>query len=230
MAFAVGVSVGRAGEPSAIAVLEVTPTRCEETYSVTVIDPSNPIDRPYEARRSRWVETAPCSFAVRHLERFAAGASYTAMAERAADVVRRLPDPDALTILDITGVGRPVLALFVRYGLDPIPATIMAGGRPTLVHGGYAIPKGDLISLLQIALHDERLKISSALPDAGTLRAELVNFRPAAAGPIDTEAWREGAHDDLVRAVAVAAFVAEDLYSRTPPAPTVEFEDELEYT
>lgn len=128
MAFAVGVSVGRAGEPSAIAVLEVAPTVRDETYTVTVVDPSNLLDRPYEARRTRRVETAPCAFAVRHIERFAAGASY-----------------------------------------------------------------------------------------------------PTMTGSADVEAWREGAADDMVFAVAVAAFVAEDLYSRTPAAPEVEFEDELGY-
>jgi hypothetical protein len=89
MAFAVGISVGRSGEPSAIAVLDVAPTAREEDYTVTVIAPGHLLDEPYEARRTRWFETAPCSFAVRHLERFAAGTSYTAMAERAADVVRR---------------------------------------------------------------------------------------------------------------------------------------------
>ncbi len=226
MAFVVGVSVGRAGEPSAIAVLEVTPTVREEEYWVDVVSPAVIGVEFYEARRTRFVETAPCSFAVRHLERFAAGASYTAMAERAADVVGRLSASDVLTVLDVTGVGRPVLALFHRHGLDPFPVTVMAGGRPTLAHGEYTIPKGDLISLLQIALHDERLKIAGALPDAGTLRAELVNFRPTVTATADSEAWRDGAHDDMVFAVAVAAFVAEDLYSRTPPAPTVEFEDE----
>jgi hypothetical protein len=226
MAFAVGVSVGRAGEPSAIAVLEVTPMVREEEYWVDVVSPAEIGVEFYEARRTRFVETAPCSFAVRHLERFAAGASYTAIAGATADVVRRLPGADALVVTDVTGVGRPVVVLFARHELAPVPVTVMAGGRPTLVHGEYLIPKSDLISLLQIALHDRRLKIASGLPDAGTLRAELVNFRPTATGPADTEAWREGAHDDMVFAVAVAVFVAEDKYSRVPPPPAVEFEDE----
>ncbi len=226
MAFAVGVSVGRAGEPSAIAVLDVVPTRREEAYIVTVINTDHLLDEPYDVRRSRTVDGAPCSFAVRHLERFTAGASYSAMAKKTADIVRRLQGQDVITVLDVTGVGRPVLALFSRHGLEPIPVTVMAGGRPILAHGEATIPKGDLISLLQIALHDGRLKISSGLPDAATLRAELVNFRPTTTGPIDTEAWRDGAHDDLVFAVAVAAFITEGLYSLTPPAPTVEFVDE----
>ena len=229
MAFAIGISVGRAGEPSAIAVLDVTPTVREEAYTVMVVNPDRLLDEPYEARRSRMVEGAPCSFAVRHLERFPVGASYTAIAKQAADVARRLQGQDVITVLDITGVGRPVLALFSRHGLEPIPVTVMTGGRPLLAHGEATIPKGDLISLLQIALHDGRLKIAAGLPDAGTLRAELVNFRPTSTGPADSEAWREGAHDDMVFAVAVAAFVAEGLYSLTSPAPTVEFVEEYEW-
>lgn len=222
MSYAIGISVGRAGEPSAIAVLEVVPTTRQEVYAVTVIPAHQLLDH-YEATRSRFVTGSPCSFAVRHLERFPTGTSYTAIAKRAGDVARRLED--AITVLDTTGVGRPVLVLFARHGLEPWPVTVMAGGKPTRTHGEYTIPKGDLVSLLQIALHDERLKIAAGLPDAGTLRAELVNFRQTATAPADAEAWREGAADDLVFAVAVAAFVAEDLYSRIPPAPAVEFDD-----
>jgi len=64
----------------------------------------------------------------------------------------------------------------------------MASWRPTPAQGVYAIPKSDLIGLLHIALHDERLKIAGYLPDAGTLRVELVNFRPTATEPADVEA------------------------------------------
>jgi hypothetical protein len=228
VAFAVGVSVGRTGEPSAIAVLDVTPTTRQETYPVTVVDTSYFGHRRYTAKRTRTIETAPCSFAVRHLERFLVGASYSAIAEATADIVRRLDGEDVITVTDVTGVSLPVLALFYRQGLAPFAVTVMAGGHPTLSDGGYAIPKGALVSLLQIALHDGRLKIAAGLPDADALRAELVNFRPTTTGQTDTEAWRDGAHDDMVFAVAVAAFVAEDLYTRTPAAPEVEFEDDYE--
>jgi hypothetical protein len=42
----------------------------------------------------------------------------------------------------------------------------------------------------------------------------------------DGEAWHDGSHDDLVFAVAEAAFVTEARYPRTLPAPYVEFEGE----
>ena len=59
-----------------------------------------------------------------------------------------------------------------------------------------------------------RLRIAAALPEAGTLRAELENFRAkiGAAGHDSYGAgddWREGNHDDLVLAAALAVWFGE---------------------
>jgi hypothetical protein len=70
----------------------------------------------------------------------------------------------------------------------------------------------EFVGTLQVLLQTRRLQLSRALPDAPLLVQELENFRvkvsarPAEEGP---ESWREGPQDDLVLAVALAAWVGE---------------------
>jgi hypothetical protein len=70
------------------------------------------------------------------------------------------------------------------------------------------VPKRDLVSVVQVALQTDKLKIAEALPEAGTLVRELQGFQvkitDAANDTYGT--WREGAHDDLVLAVALALY------------------------
>lgn len=126
--------------------------------------------------------------------------------------------PDVRLVVDQTGVG--------PFGLDPLRE---AGFSPigVVIHGGdavtrpdaatYRAPKRDIAGAVNVLLQSGRLRIEASLPDAAALKAELENFRAKiniatghdsyAAGP--AEAWREGAHDDLVLAVGVAAWLGE---------------------
>ena len=58
---------------------------------------------------------------------------------------------------------------------------------------------------------DGPLKIARSLPHAALLARELVNFRfkVGGNGPEDALDWREGPDDDLVLALAIAAWEAE---------------------
>ncbi len=73
------------------------------------------------------------------------------------------------------------------------------------------MPKSLLVSQLQVLLQAGRLKVARGLPDAAVLVEELSSFqvRVTAAGHEQYAAWREGAHDDLVLATALAAWYAE---------------------
>ncbi len=66
---------------------------------------------------------------------------------------------------------------------------------------------------MQVLLQTRRMQIAESLFEADTLVKELVNFQtkpaPAAGGADPIAAWREGKHDDLVFAVAIAAWQAE---------------------
>lgn len=75
----------------------------------------------------------------------------------------------------------------------------------------YRVPKKDLVSVTQVLLQTGRLKIARALPHAELLARELVNFRSRlAAQTVESQLdWRERANDDLVLALAIAAWQAE---------------------
>ena len=67
--------------------------------------------------------------------------------------------------------------------------------------------KGRVSEKLQALLHAGELRIAASLPDAAVLMRELQDFRVRFidAGNVTFNA-REGAHDDLVLAVALAVF------------------------
>ena len=64
--------------------------------------------------------------------------------------------------------------------------------------------------MLQVLLQGKRLKVAPALEMAATLAAELQEFRLKKVPLCDAEVeWRERPHDDLVLAVAAAAWYGE---------------------
>lgn len=129
--------------------------------------------------------------------------------------------PDVSLVVDYTGVGRPVFDMLVDANLDCslIGVTITSGqtveraeefGR-TL---GLRVPKRVLASAVQVVLQEQRLRIAKALPHADLLTAEMANFRVKlnerghdSYGAGDD--WREGNHDDLVLALALAVWHSE---------------------
>jgi hypothetical protein len=75
------------------------------------------------------------------------------------------------------------------------------------IPAGWSAPKVELVSKLQALLHAGQLKISRAMPEAAVLVRELQDFRVryTDAGNATFNA-REGAHDHLVLALALAVF------------------------
>jgi hypothetical protein len=78
-----------------------------------------------------------------------------------------------------------------------------------VIDGIAHVPKLVLISRLQALLHEGRLKIQKDLPEANNLVSELIDFRVqyTQAGHLTFNA-REGRHDDLVLALAIACYCA----------------------
>jgi len=149
---------------------------------------------------------------IRHLERFR-DVLYPDVAERVQALMEapELGSRPALTV-DATGVGAAVVDMLRESGLT-FDAVTITGGDTESHQGGYAwrVPKRDLIGGLQVLLQSGRLKIASSLEHAETLRSELLNFRVKiniSTGHDTYEAWREGDHDDLVLAAALAAWNA----------------------
>jgi hypothetical protein len=117
---------------------------------------------------------------------------------------------NAVVICDATGVGRAVLDLMRLAGLKPIAVTITGGTTETQEGMNFHVPKKNLVSAVAVMLETERLKVADGLEFAPLLRHELGNFKAkiTLAGNTTFEAWRESDHDDLVIAVALAAWWA----------------------
>ena len=83
--------------------------------------------------------------------------------------------------------------------------------------GSLHVPKKELIGTLQLLLQTRRLQVARSLTDAAVLMKELENYRikVTAARNETFESWREGQHDDLALAVAMAAWLGEQAL----PAP-----------
>ena len=184
MSYFVGLDLGRARDFTAICVAEKV--TCEDT-------------RNYELH-------------IRHLERFR-DVLYPDVTERVQTLMEApaLGSRPALTV-DATGVGAAVVDMLRESGLT-FDAVTITGGDTESYQGGYAwrVPKRDLVGGLQVLLQSGRLKIASSLEHAETLRSELLNFRVKvniSTGHDSYEAWREGDHDDLVLAAALAAWNA----------------------
>jgi hypothetical protein len=174
----------------------------------------------------------PPVYAVPHLARFPLGTTYPEIVEQVRRMLTRPPLYDGLTslVVDATGVGRPVVDLFrSMFPSGVAPVTITSGSAVTQDPTGYwHVPKKELVSSLQVLLQGRRLKIANALREARVLVRELENFRvKVTASAHETfEAWREGDHDDLVFAVALAAWAGEQsLAQEREPA-----DDEPAYT
>ena len=89
---------------------------------------------------------------------------------------------------------------------------IPCGGSDSGSGDDYRVPKRDLVSTLQVLFQAGRLKVAGDLPEARTLTEELLNFKVtinAKTAHDSYESWREGIHDDLVLAVALACWHAE---------------------
>jgi hypothetical protein len=196
-----GLDLGRPHEFTAVAVLE-------------------------RAQSAGAYEPGSLRYAVRHLERFPPGTSYPEVFARLAEVFAAPPLTGSTVAADQTAVGKPVLDALRR---SPVRATvrgvtITAGHASRLDdRGGWLVPKKELVGVLQILLQSGRLKVAEALPEAETLLKEMESFR-AEIAPVpsdDLASWRERDHDDLVLAMALAAWSGERHGPVSTGAPVV---------
>jgi hypothetical protein len=160
---------------------------------------------------------------IRHLERFR-HTLYPDVADR-VDMLLATPQLKNRTdlIVDATGVGPAVTDIFAKRRRKFKAVKIHGGDAETHTGGVYRVPKRNLVSALQVLLQSGNLKIAERLDLAEVLRTELLNFRikvNISTAHDSYEAWREGDHDDLVLAAALAAWGA-SRSARYPGAPEV---------
>lgn len=156
--------------------------------------------------------SAASCYHVRHLERFKLGTSYPKIVTR---VTALLDEPFLRAcplVVDGTGCGRPVVDLFRGLGRRLVPVTITAGQTVTEAEGGYlGVPKRDLVGTVQVLLQNQRLRFAAELGEVQALVKELLAFevKLTESGHDQYGCWREGVHDDLMLALALALWHSE---------------------
>lgn len=152
-----------------------------------------------------------------HLERLPLDMPYPQQIEHVFLQMHRAPLSKARRTLaiDYTGVGRPVVDLAQDRGLNPIAIAISGGNAVSWndEQTRATVPKRDLVSVLQVFAQNDRLKVAHGLSAATIFAQELQDFKvkiDIRTAHASYGAWREGAHDDLVLAVAIALWTAEN--------------------
>lgn len=162
----------------------------------------------------------PAKYACNIAERFERGTPYTTLVDNVAKLFQDPRFAGSALVVDGTGVGRPVVDLFrkARIACHLVPVTITGGasastlGQVKIDEWGYHhVPKKELVGCVQVLLGTSRLEVAPKLPQAATLVHELKSFsyKVRDSGHVTLEAWREKDHDDLVLALALAAWCGE---------------------
>jgi hypothetical protein len=223
--FILGVDLGQAQDYTALCVLEQTAVatgRIRTTRNQgTSVRGSHHDGRAFSYGGSRTITTPVTEnhYAARHLERLPTGTPYPAQVKSIKELHDLLKLQEGKTpkmVVDQTGVGRPVVDMLRAVGLAPAAVSITGGDSVTQDGRDYRVPKRDLVSVVQVLLQAERLKIARALPEAQTLTSELLAFKVSISLSghdsygNDKGEWRENPHDDLVLAVALACWLGEN--------------------
>lgn len=203
--FLIGFDLGQVSDPTALAILKRTPLAGDDGQPLK--DAGN--------------KKVVCRFDLVHLIRYPLGTSYPALVLKVVELLRdprvQAPGRPRLAI-DATGVGRPVVDLFLdaRPDAEVCPITITGGTQVVKepwnrTHSvSFKVPKVELVSTVQAGLQTGRLKVAPGLELADTLKAELVGFqvKVSAAGH-ESFNGRSGIHDDLVLSVALAMWLGD---------------------
>lgn len=182
-----GLDIGRRQDPAAIAILE----RCHDVTGVR----RDPVT----------FEPGPgLRFILRHVEAFPLGTHYFELVRRVRKLIAesgQFAHASKTLVVDASGVGAPIVEAFwaAHLGCSLIPITITATGHPHPdPHGGYLVPRRDLISNLRILMERGLLKIPRAIHAKEALIEELIHLKD-----------HQGSHhDDLAISVTLAAWQA----------------------
>jgi hypothetical protein len=157
-------------------------------------------------------------YSLRHLHRYPLGTPYTTIVPDVAKNVRpQIKDDPVTFVVDQASIGHALGDMLAHVVDDTITRVAISDGHDSTYtpDGTRLIPKMELVTCLQLLLQGRRLRVAQSLPFASLLVAELQNLRTKVVAVSDDPlvAWREGQHDDLVFAVALACHQAE----RCPP-------------
>lgn len=217
--YVAGLDLGQSRDYTALAVVEATPT--QHAYTVPTTRMGLPADD-----RQVLLDGPPVALALVGLERYELGTRYTEIARHVAGRLRALRG-GVLLAIDATGVGRGVVDLFAELGVPHVAVTITGGVEAHGEGADWRVPKRDLVHALLVAFQSERFTYAKRLALAERFVAELEGFQlkiSLQTGHDSYEAWREGAHDDLVLAVSLCTWLAEREYEARLAAALADLE------
>jgi hypothetical protein len=217
--YSVGVDLGQANDPTAIAVLERV-----------IVPPQTALFAPVGKEPSNRLVEGDIVYDLVYLKRPKLGTPYDVIAKRVADLVCELEPEGAFGELgqvtlsvDGTGVGRGVVDMldseFKRRGASSksvprvdfrrcaITGSQTTLKRPDRSNGYWSVPKRDLVFAAVAAFQQGKIRIAKGITDRDALVNELRNYSRKtniATGNMVFEPWRESQHDDLLFAVCLA--------------------------
>ena len=161
-----------------------------------------------------------CSLTVRHMESPPLGTEYPDVAARARQVAQHPRIAGRCTlVMDANGPGAGAMSLFTKPKFPaPLIAIKATGGqeaRPT--EGGYNVPKPMLLDRLEYLLRTKKLRIAVASWTEPLIRELTMMKRELQ--PSGYVTYSSPIHDDMVMALAMAAWVAWKEHERYLDAP-----------
>jgi len=199
----IGLDIGRATDHSALAVV----ARRLEQVDPAAIDFSHLIQKYY----------------VVYLHRFSLGTEYEIVENECARVWK-LPEliPTAnYFMVDMTGVGAPIVESLRRNYHVPVNGIVITGGQT--VNNPQAnewhIPKPALVTTLAKLVQTGRLKVLDGVEHSKELKDEFGSFGYKVdrdSGNVLYQAMEDKVHDDLIIAVALACWYGE----KNVPSPS----------
>jgi hypothetical protein len=158
-------------------------------------------------------------YRLRGLHRFPRGTPYSDLSDPICEHICHPSLRGRVNLaVDATGAGRPVVD-YLRDELYPTPLfaiTITGGNEVTGGHRDPHVPKRDLVGTTSLTLEQRRLQITENMRDTDALLDELLAYRRTISERgNDTYGAASGTHDDLVLALSLALWTAEN---RRPPA------------
>lgn len=198
--FVIGCDLGQSVDPSTIAVLKHKP------YHKTI--ESLPGSRKMREEAIRVIH----SYDLIALEKIPLGTPYPQVAERVMHYCEHptmLGDVDL--VIDATGVGRAVYDMMQAGKMSPIGVILTGGVSASYSESTtmWSLPKKDLVGALVTLYQTGRLKMNPKLPNLEEFRSQLQGFTAKLkkdSAHVSYEALTDDIHDDLVIAVALAAW------------------------
>jgi hypothetical protein len=205
MPFVMGVDVGQARDYTAIVVIEVV----------------------------RGADGRPSKYHCRKLERLPLGTPFSEMGpvdsngnrsllrdksnvvgyvdQIANNLIQAAQGAKPMIVVDATGEGRMVAEYIYKYTKATTASVIITGGKVETFADQYIrIPKGSLITSLQLVFQHDWLKIAPSMKLLDILIEELKHYETRISNRAHESfgSAREHVHDDLVLALALAAHFA----------------------